>query len=288
MASMVPAAGAPRASCSLPTRCSRSPATGSPCSARRSAPCSWSPSAPAGRSPSTPLTWALAAPCCSPGEDPAAGAHGVPQRPIAELREGWTFFRVDHVAVGRRPGVRSAQHDPQRRALHPRPGVAEDTIGRQGWGFVLSAEARASSSWRSCLLRFRLERPLLLGHARRSASALAADDHAGCRAGARRPRRGRLRRRRGHRGLLDGLEPRDAGEHRRRHAQSRAYSYDMLGSFVAMPIGQLAWGPLGVGRSATSGSSSRPASRTPPSAGSCSARAPCATCRGHRRPPWPR
>ena len=26
---------------------------------------------------------------------------------------------------------------------------------------------------------------------------------------------------------------------------SRAYSYDMLGSFVAMPIGQLAWGPLG-------------------------------------------
>ncbi len=26
---------------------------------------------------------------------------------------------------------------------------------------------------------------------------------------------------------------------------SRAYSHDMLGSFVAMPIGQLAWGPLG-------------------------------------------
>ncbi|MEO5665388.1 MAG: hypothetical protein ABIR39_19140 [Nocardioides sp.] len=28
---------------------------------------------------------------------------------------------------------------------------------------------------------------------------------------------------------------------------SRAYSYDALGSFVAMPIGQLAWGPLGAG-----------------------------------------
>jgi MFS family permease len=27
---------------------------------------------------------------------------------------------------------------------------------------------------------------------------------------------------------------------------SRAYSYDALGSFVAMPVGQLAWGPLGV------------------------------------------
>lgn len=26
---------------------------------------------------------------------------------------------------------------------------------------------------------------------------------------------------------------------------SRAYSYDMLGSFVAMPVGQLAHGPLG-------------------------------------------
>jgi MFS family permease len=29
------------------------------------------------------------------------------------------------------------------------------------------------------------------------------------------------------------------------HLLSRAYSYDMLGSFIAMPIGQLAWGPLG-------------------------------------------
>jgi MFS family permease len=29
------------------------------------------------------------------------------------------------------------------------------------------------------------------------------------------------------------------------HLISRAYSYDMLGSFIAMPIGQLAWGPLG-------------------------------------------
>ena len=28
---------------------------------------------------------------------------------------------------------------------------------------------------------------------------------------------------------------------------SRAYSYDVLGSFIAMPIGQLAWGPLGLG-----------------------------------------
>ena len=26
---------------------------------------------------------------------------------------------------------------------------------------------------------------------------------------------------------------------------SRAYSYDMLGSFVAIPVGQLAFGPLG-------------------------------------------
>ena len=26
----------------------------------------------------------------------------------------------------------------------------------------------------------------------------------------------------------------------------RASSYDMLGSFIAMPIGQLAWGPLGI------------------------------------------
>ena len=68
---------------------------------------------------------------------------------------------------------------------------------------------------------------------------------------------------------------------------SRAYSYDALGSFVAMPIGQLLWGPLAVGLR-FGRVLSRPALRTPPSAPSCSARAPCATCRGHRRPPWPR
>ena len=28
---------------------------------------------------------------------------------------------------------------------------------------------------------------------------------------------------------------------------SRAYSYDMLGSFVAIPVGQLLFGPLGAG-----------------------------------------
>jgi MFS family permease len=34
-------------------------------------------------------------------------------------------------------------------------------------------------------------------------------------------------------------------EHIDESALSRAYSYDMLGSFVAMPIGQMLYGPLG-------------------------------------------
>ena len=34
-------------------------------------------------------------------------------------------------------------------------------------------------------------------------------------------------------------------EHVEERMLSRAYSYDALGSFIAMPIGQLAWGPLG-------------------------------------------
>ena len=34
-------------------------------------------------------------------------------------------------------------------------------------------------------------------------------------------------------------------EHIEERMLSRAYSYDMLGSFVAMPLGQLVYGPLG-------------------------------------------
>ena len=65
---------------------------------------------------------------------------------------------------------------------------------------------------------------------------------------------------------------------------SRAYSYDALGSFVAMPLGQLAWGPLGV---AFGNSRVLVASGIAYAAICRSSSAPdrSATCRGVRRRP---
>ena len=122
--------------------------------------------------------------------------------------------------------------------------MAEDTIGRQGWGFVLSAEAAGFLVMTVILLRVRLERPLAWGMAACSAMAVPI--------------------------LMLGLDPTLAllvtaafvggmgievfgmgwnlamQENIDDTMLSRAYSYDMLGSYVAMPIGQLAWGPLGM------------------------------------------
>ncbi len=124
------------------------------------------------------------------------------------------------------------------------PVVAEDTIGRQAWGFVLSAEAAGLLVMAFVLLRYRLERPLLWGMLAIILNAapmimlgvdpvvvaLVVAAFVG--------------------GM--GIEVFSMGwalamqENIDDDMLSRAYSYDMLGSFVAMPIGQLAWGPLGV------------------------------------------
>jgi MFS family permease len=120
--------------------------------------------------------------------------------------------------------------------------VADDTIGRQGWGYVLSAEAVGLLLTTVVLLRVRLERPLLLGML---GIAMLAPPM-----------------------LLLGVSPTLVGlvvaaflagagteifgmgwnlamqENIEDRLLSRAYSYDALGSFIAMPIGQLAFGPL--------------------------------------------
>ena len=122
--------------------------------------------------------------------------------------------------------------------------MAKDTIGEQGWGLVLSAESVGLLAMTVVLLRFRLERPLLLGHARLLAARASPSS---CSA----PIRGWWR------CVVAafvggaGVEVFSLGwslamqENIEERMLSRAYSYDMLGSFVAIPIGQLAYGPLG-------------------------------------------
>ncbi|PVG83419.1 MFS transporter [Nocardioides gansuensis] len=163
---------------------------------------------------------------------------------LTELREGWSFFWsttwlwVVVVAFG----ALNMIHTGTMQTLGP--AVAEDTVGRQGWGYVLSAEALGLLAMAVVLLRVPLQRPLLWGMAAISLAALPM--------------------------VLLGAEPvlvalvvaaflGGAGievfsmgwnlamqEHVDDRMLSRAYSYDALGSFVAMPIGQLLWGPLGV------------------------------------------
>jgi MFS family permease len=163
---------------------------------------------------------------------------------IAELREGWQFFWSTTwlwaVVLGF--GALNMIHNGALFTLGP--VVAQDTIGRQGWGYVLSAEALGLLAMTVVLLRVPLRRPLFWGMIAIALAGLpmiilgvdptlVALVVSAFVAGA-------------------GIEVFSMGwnlamqENIDDDMLSRAYSYDALGSFVAMPVGQLAWGPLGV------------------------------------------
>ena len=161
---------------------------------------------------------------------------------LAELREGWSLFVgttwlwVIVLAFS----VLNAIHAGALNTLGP--VVAKDTIGEQGWGYILSAESLGLLAMTAVMLRRRLERPLFFGMlgiatagipiillgARPELVPLVALAFV---AGA-------------------GIELFSLGwmlamqENIEERMLSRAFSYDALGSFVAMPIGQLVYGPL--------------------------------------------
>ena len=162
---------------------------------------------------------------------------------LAELREGWTFVRTTTLLwVVLAFGALNVIHAGAWFTLGP--ARAHDTIGAQGWGLVLSAEGVGLLLMTLILLRVRLERPLLLGTigiallglpiaalgARPDLVLLVA---LALLAGA-------------------GTEVFSLGwnlamqEHVPDEMLSRVYSYDALGSFVAIPVGQVAFGPLAV------------------------------------------
>ena len=189
------------------------------------------------------LMWAAAAVLLIPVKIPPRAPRAEQTSTLQDLREGWTFFRsvtwLWVVVLGF--GGLNMIHNGALFTLGP--VVAEDTIGRQAWGFVLSAEAAGLLLMALLLLRFRLERPLLWGMLAITLNALPM--------------------------LMLGIDPVVVAlvaaafiggmgievfsmgwslamqENIDDDMLSRAYSYDMLGSFIAMPIGQLAWGPLG-------------------------------------------
>ena len=162
---------------------------------------------------------------------------------LHELREGWRLFRGTTWlwAVVAGFGVLNAIGAGAWLTLGP--ALAGGTIGRQAWGWVLSAEAAGALAATVVLLRVRLPRPLLTGMLAVSLLGvpmlvLGLD-----------PRVGLLVVASFAAGI--GLEVFGMGwnlamqENIDESQLSRAYSYDALGSFVAMPVGQLVYGPLG-------------------------------------------
>ena len=191
------------------------------------------------------VTWLLAALMLLgvhiPAREPrSADAPG----PLADLREGWTFFRSTTWlwVVVLAFGFLNAIHFGALFTLGP--VVAKDTIGEQGWGLVLSAEALGLVAMTVVLLRVPPGPAAVLRDARHLARSgcrwsCSAPSHslgdAGCRDVRRRGRQEVF-------GIGWNLAMQENIEE---DMLSRAYSYDALGSWVAMPIGQLAYGPLG-------------------------------------------
>ena len=189
------------------------------------------------------FTWLVAALLLTPVTMPPKPAPAERSSTLHELREGWTLFRsitwlwVIVLAFG----FLNAIHTGAWFTLGP--AVAKDTIGEQGWGFVLSAESIGLLAMTVLLLRVRMRRPLLYGMLGCSLMGipifvLGVEPHLVTLiavtfiAGA-------------------GIEMFSMGwnlamqENIDDSMLSRAYSYDALGSFVAMPVGQLLYGPLG-------------------------------------------
>lgn len=163
---------------------------------------------------------------------------------LRDLRTGWTFFRrttwlwVIVLAFS----VLNALHSGGFGTLGPAHAKATE-IGVHGWALILSAGAAGLVLTSIVFLRVPLRRPLLwgmLGCAVYAGQMIALGTTtelwvlmaAAFVAGA-------------------GIEIFGLGwelamqEHVPPDLLSRVYSYDMLGSFVAIPVGQLAFGPLG-------------------------------------------
>ncbi len=163
---------------------------------------------------------------------------------IGDLRTGWTFFRSTTWLwlIVLAFGVLNALHSGGFSTLGP-PLAKGSSIGVHGWALILSSGACGLVLTSIVFLRVPLRRPLLYGMLGCSAFSLdmialgttselwilmAAAFVGGA-----------------------GIEIFGLGwelamqEHVPTDMLSRVYSYDMLGSFVAIPVGQLTFGPLG-------------------------------------------
>lgn len=187
-------------------------------------------------------TFAIAAVCFAlvrvpDVRDPGAGRRHV----LADLREGWTEFAgrtwLWVVVVGFM--FLNAAYAAVIAVLGP--AVADQTIGRGAWGLVLAAQTTGMVVGAVVALRLRVRRLLLLGVICTGAvillpAALALAPQVAVLLAA---------------GFVGGLGIEQFGvawetsmqEHIPADRLARVYSYDALGSYVAIPVGQVSAGP---------------------------------------------
>lgn len=189
-------------------------------------------------------TWLVASICLTQLRIPQRDRSGDPApNMLRELKEGWVVF-TGHTwlwVVVLAFGILNAIHAGAWFTLGP--VVAKGTIGEQGWGYAVSAEAIGLLLMTVVMLRVSFRFPLRAGMLGMTCFCVPL--------------------------LILGLDPAllplvgatfiaGAGievfsigwslamqENIDEAVLSRAYSYDALGSFVAMPVGQLVYGPLG-------------------------------------------
>ena len=173
---------------------------------------------------------------------PAHRTNGVRARPLAELREGWAEFRsrtwVWVIVLG--ACFFNAAEVGAVNVIGP--AVADATIGREMWGFVLATETAGMVLGAFVAMRLRVRRFMLVGVVTTFGGALwivalALAPVAGVLLPA---------------AFLTGVLMEQLGvawevsiqEHIPADRLARVYSYDLLGSLMAVPVGQVAAGPL--------------------------------------------
>jgi MFS family permease len=188
------------------------------------------------------VTFALAAACFAGVRVAAPPRPAERPRLVADLRLGWSEFRSRTWlwAVVGGFGVLNAAWSGGMYVLGP--AVADETVGRPAWGLILAAETAGMIVGGLLAMRLRLHRLLLVGVIGCFGMALPL--------------------------FVLGLHPRlwvllptmfvaglmleqfgvawetSMQEHVPADRLARVYSYDMVGSFIAMPLGEVAVGPV--------------------------------------------
>jgi predicted MFS family arabinose efflux permease len=173
---------------------------------------------------------------------PAAGPQGHRPRLFADLRTGWSVFRSRTWlwVVVAAFGVINAAWAGGFYVLGP--VVADDTIGRRAWGFVLAAQTGGMIAGALVAMRLRLRRLLYFGvfsclFMALPVFALGVRPQLWLLIGG---------------AFVAGVMLEQFGvawettmqEHVPADKLARVYSYDMVGSFVAIPVGEMAVGPI--------------------------------------------